>query len=264
MLYWSKTWKGSGALPTALITGSTSGLGLSLARELKARGYTVLTTGRSATPPPCSDAHFPLDLSLPGAGKSLFDAVSPHFSIDTLICNAGVGLSGSFLENDPEALDRLLALNIAALTQLVRLFAPAMSRSHPFPARILLISSTGAFLPGPYCAAYYASKAYVLSLARALRLELRPLRIQVSTACPGALSTNFSKNSNRSDPKRAMPPDKAAKWILNGFLRGRGVIVPGLTNKFLPLAAKLLPAHFLGVLFARYQTRLLRSRPENK
>lgn len=247
-------------MPTALITGSTSGLGLALARELKARGYTVLTTGRSAAPA-CSDAHFPLDLSLPGASHALFAAVSSRFSVDLLICNAGVGLSGSFLENDPEALDRLLSLNIAALTQLVRLFAPTMPRAHGAPARILLIASTGAFLPGPYCAAYYASKAYVLSLSRALRLELSPLGIQVSAACPGALSTNFSKNSNRSDPKRAMPPDKAARIILNGVLRGRGVILPGLASKFLPLAAKLLPAPFLGVLFARYQTRLLNAKP---
>lgn len=243
-------------MPTALITGSTSGLGLALAQELKRRGYTVLTTGRSPSAPACSDAHFPLDLTAPGAAETLFAEVTRSFQPDLLILNAGSGLSGEFLSSDPESLERMLTLNVTALTLLLRLFLPVLQRA-PDP-RVLTIASTGAWTPGPFCAGYYATKSFVFSLSRSLRQELRPLSVALSCACPGALKTGFSAASGRRDPARAMSPEKAAALILQGLFRGKTVIIPGFPNKLLYLAAHLLPSPILGHFLARYQSALLK------
>lgn len=248
-------------MSTALITGSTSGLGLALARELKARGWVVLTTGRSA-PPDCSDCHFPLDLTEPNAPETLFREATKSFQVDLLICNAGVGHCGPFSETDFPRLTPILSLNITALTRLNHLFVPYFTPGSPrlSPHKnpiILNIASTGAWVPGPYCGVYYASKAYVYSLSKALRNELKPLQIQVSVACPGALRTGFSAASGRRSPAHAMSPDRAAKLILNALFRGKSTITPGFSNKLLHFASKLLPSSLLAHFIGTYQSSLL-------
>ena len=175
--------------------------------------------------------------------------------VDILVCNAGLGLSGAFGEQSPAALDALIQVNIAALTALNRAFLPEMRERGG--GRVLNVASTGAWQPGPYMAAYYASKAYVLSLTRALREEYKGTGVTLSALCPGSISTEFSRRSGRSDPVRAMTPEKVAKTAVDGLLKGKGVITPGLENKALHAASKALPAPLMAKFVAGYQKRLL-------
>ena len=241
-----------------LITGASAGLGKALAEEFHARGYAVLVTGRNedalrALP---AAARYPLDLSLPRAGEELARQVAADgFSVDILVCNAGLGLSGEFTRHSPAALDALIQVNIAALTALNRAFLPQMTARGG--GYILNVASTCAWQPGPYMAAYYASKAYVLSLTRALRAECKGSGVTVSALCPGSIATEFSRRSGRADPGRAMTPEQVAKIAVSGLLKGRGVITPGMENKALHALSKLLPAPLMAQFVAAYQKRLL-------
>lgn len=241
-----------------LITGASAGLGKALAAEFQRRGYQVLAAGRSreALEKLSAVSCYPLDLSAPGAGAELAARVQADgHTVDILVCNAGLGLSGAFGEQSPAALDALIQVNIAALTALNRAFLPEMRERGG--GRVLNVASTGAWQPGPYMAAYYASKAYVLSLTRALREEYKGTGVTLSALCPGSISTEFSRRSGRSDPVRAMTPEKVAKTAVDGLLKGKGVITPGLENKALHAASKALPAPLMAKFVAGYQKRLL-------
>lgn len=241
-----------------LITGASAGLGKALAAEFQRRGYQVLAAGRSreALEKLSAVSCYPLDLSAPGAGSELAARVrSDGHTVDILVCNAGLGLSGPFGEQSPAALDALIQVNIAALTALNRAFLPEMRERGE--GRVLNVASTGAWQPGPYMAAYYASKAYVLSLTRALREEYRGTGVTVSALCPGSIATEFSRRSGRADPGRAMTPEKVAKIAVDGLLKGKGVITPGLENKALHAASKTLPASLMAKFVSGYQKKLL-------
>ena len=129
----------------------------------------------------------PRDLSNPIAPLSLFDECG---EVDFLVNNAGFGHRGSFADEDPAILSEMLQVNVAALTQLTRMFLPAMVDRGS--GRILNVASTAAFQPGPLMAVYYASKAYVLSFSEAIRAELDETGVSVTTLCPGPTRTAFS------------------------------------------------------------------------
>src|SRR5207237_10633961 len=111
--------------------------------------------------------------------------------IDLLINNAGLGDYGPFSTSDPERDDRMIQVNIAALTLLARKLLPTMIATKRGP--ILNVSSTAGFLPIPGMAVYAASKAYVNSLSEALRAELREAGINVIALCPGPVHTEFGE-----------------------------------------------------------------------
>lgn len=232
----------------ALITGGNTGLGAAFVTQLRKLGYETVTAGRR-------DCDYLQDLSQPGAGEELYAKVrGDGHDIDLLICNAGLGLSGDFAAQDPEKLNDLIGVNITALTVLNRLFAAEMLKKGE--GHIVNISSTGGFQPGPYMAAYYASKAYVLSLTRALAVELKGSGVTVTAVCPGAIATGFSNKAGRKNPKNAMDPQKIAQISLKGILKGKPLITPGPAAKLCHLYTKLTPSRFSAWAVARYQKHL--------
>ena len=97
---------------------------------------------------------------------------------DVLINNAAMGLSGPFTRQTSEQLDALIALNIAALTRLTRHALPGMIARGQ--GGIINVASLGGYVPGPHQAAYYASKAYVLSLSEAIASETSGLGVRIA------------------------------------------------------------------------------------
>lgn len=187
--------------PLALITGASGGIGEALAWCHARAGGDLLLVARSADKlarlqqalqQTCGVRVWilPLDLSLPTAAAQLADHCRQlSLTVDYLINNAGVGGHGLFHEQDPARQEAMLQLNLMTLTRLTRLLLPAMvARGH---GRILNVASTAAFLPGPWQAVYFASKAYVCSLSQALAAELAPCGITVTALCPGAVATGF-------------------------------------------------------------------------
>ena len=197
------------------------------------------------------------DLAVPGAAAKLaqqLNAMGIH--IDWLVNNAGFGMRAGLAESDPDRLSQMLNLNIVALTELTRQLLPAMiERGY---GGVMNVASTAAFQPGPFMAAYYASKAYVLSLTEALWQELRGTSVKVSALCPGATITEFAEVAGTSSLPMfrrglVMQAGPVARAGYKGLLRGRRVVIPGLLNHLGALLAWLAPKRMVLSLLAAAQ-----------
>jgi len=234
----------------ALITGASAGLGAEFARQLSAQGQRLVLVARrrerlDELAAQLGNARaLALDLSQPGAAARLMADIAGHDeSIDLLVNNAGFGLSGQFAELDGERQREMIDLNCGALAELARAVLPAMIARQA--GGILNVASTAAFQPGPGMAVYFATKAFVLSFSEALHDEAKPHDIKVSCLCPGPTRTEFRSVSG-FDPKgrlAKLSADAASVvWAgLKGLERNQAVVVPGLSNKIISQAHRLLP-----------------------
>jgi uncharacterized protein len=243
--------------PVALVTGASSGIGADLAREFARDGYDLIVTSRRVEPMEklaeelkvhgASTIVIAADLSQSGAAARLMEELeSQGLTIDVLVNNAGVGAHGRFDLADLGRIGEMLQVNIVALTELTRLLLPGMvARRH---GRVMLVASTASFQPGPQMAVYCASKAYVLSFGEAIAYELRGTGVTVTTVCPGATATNFSKVADTekmpmftSGLTPVMSSPQVAKIGYQGLRSGRRVVVTGLFNKILALTGRMSP-----------------------
>jgi short-subunit dehydrogenase len=191
-----------------------------------------------------------LDVTEPRAFDQIEATLQAHgLYLDVLINNAGIGLGGPLIEQRPEDLDRLVALNVAALTRLTRLALPGLKAR----ARggILNVASLGGLVPGPYQAAYYASKAYVLSFTEAVAAECKGSGVRIAALAPGPVETGFhaSMGAEGAPYRTMMPgllPAAVAASARRGFLLGLRVIVPGVLNTVGAVFLRLVP-HVISV-----------------
>ena len=230
---------------SALITGAARGLGFALATELKRYGFGLVITGRDeekvrSSAEKLGASYYVCDLSKEGAAKALYEKVKADgHEICVLVNNAGFGAAGE-LWKVPEEKDRdLIAVNIAAATELTKLFlSDACGRGY---GALLNVCSIAAFQPGPYTASYYASKAYLHSYTLAAREEARKYGVSASALCPGPLDTEFFENAGANKPGMSMSAEKAAKYAVKRFLQGKKTIIPGFymrVTRILPAALK--------------------------
>jgi short-subunit dehydrogenase len=242
--------------PTALVTGASGGIGAALARELARHGHDLLLVARGVAAMERLAAELQqmgaaatviaADLAKPGAAASLADEISGRgLTVDVLINNAGLGAVGRFDRSEPARLGEILQVNIVALTELTRVLLPGLiARGH---GRVMLVASVAGFQPGPHMAAYFASKAYVLSLGEALAYELRGTGVSVTVLCPGATATNFFTTAGNNNSimarhlRRMVPAEDVARLGYRGLAAGRGVVITGAMNWLLAQAGRFLP-----------------------
>jgi len=240
----------------ALITGASGGIGAELARLLAADRYDLVLVARDAqaldrmagelrTRHGVSVRAIPADLARPGAAERLWAVLGDAGGVDVLVNNAGVGLHGPLAEVDPARLQDMVLLNVASLTVLTRLaLARMLERGR---GRILNVASVAAYQPGgPGMAAYYASKAYVLSFSKGLARELLGSGVSVTALCPGPTATGFATGADASATRmyrRTSGPDAVAVASAGyrGLMRGRIVVIPGLMAKLIAFAGGLPP-----------------------
>ena len=243
--------------PLALITGASSGIGAELARVLAARRYDLVLAARRIErlerlaeelrqAHPVSVTVIAADLSEAGAAGRLWTAMGQAaHQLDVLVNNAGVGLAGNLKDADVESVEGMMRLNMELLTALTRLALPGMLQRRR--GRILNVASLAGFQPaGPGMAVYYATKGYVLSLTRALAVELRGTGVTVTALCPGPTRTEFDAVGGAAGTRLfrwlpLMEAEAAAVAGVRGMFDGRTTVVPGWFNKLLAVGGELPP-----------------------
>ena len=243
-----------------LITGASEGIGKEFARIAAERGRNVILSARSADKlealaAELSEAHgvkavaIPADLAEPGAAEALWAKASDGRQIDFLVNNAGLGRNGPFdgETHGDGGWERELAsiqVNVVALTTLMKLAIPHLKAAER--GRILNVASLAGFMPGPGMAVYHATKAYVVSLSRAVREELSETDVTVTALCPGPTDSEFFKAANMRSARITQigKPMSAAEVAQEGYdaaIRGDSVAVTGALNIVARWATKVLP-----------------------
>lgn len=240
---------------TALITGATAGIGRAIATAFARDGINLLLVARDSLALD-EQAHqwraefgveiatFACDLALPGAAAQLADAVQARRTpIDFLVNNAGFGVYGTFDQTPLEDEMAMITLNVVTPTVLCKRFLPELRQRQ---GKILNVASIAAFQPGPYMAAYYATKAYLLSLSEALATELAGTGVSVTTFCPGPTASGFQARaamqaSGLVKGKKLADAKSVGLAGYRAMLRGRRVVVPGWSNRVTALVTRFLP-----------------------
>jgi NAD(P)-dependent dehydrogenase (short-subunit alcohol dehydrogenase family) len=174
-----------------LITGTSRGLGQFLAGWLRERGHVVVGTSRRPAP---GSGDLALDVTSPDSCAEVARTVlAQHGRVDALINNAGSHLVGAALETSPEELRSQVDLNLFGVANMVGAVAPSMVERRS--GRIVTVSSVGGVFAMPFTSAYSASKFAVEGYSRALRAELAPFGVPVSTLTPGFLRTSTHDRS---------------------------------------------------------------------
>lgn len=251
---------------TALITGASSGIGHAFALLFARHGYDLVLVARNlaalnAVADQIRAEHgvqvlvCMKDLSAPNAAKELFAEVQARdIAIDVLINDAGFAMQGPFVENDTNSVLNMLQVNVVALTHLTRLFLPPMQKRGS--GKILNMSSIGAYMPGPLMAAYFASKAFVLSLSEALANELHGTGVTVTALCPGPTRTKFAHRARLIDTKafrgNLMEAADVAQEGYDAMMKGKVSLITGFKHRMQMLPTPLVPRRLMAYFARQY------------
>ncbi|MEM1305991.1 MAG: SDR family oxidoreductase [Pseudomonadota bacterium] len=247
----------SGLVGAVVVTGGSDGIGYEIARVCAERGQRVVLIARGAgrlreavrklrdAVPNSAVSMVTLDVTDADAPQRLLATLSDEgLSCEVLVNNAGAGLSGAFIDAEPDDVAALLDVNVAAVTRLTHAVLPAMVRAQR--GGVLNIASFGGLVPGPYQAAYYASKAFTVSLTEGLAWELRGRGVRIACLAPGPVETSFHARMDAQTAlyRRVLPamtPRRVARAAIAGFYGGRTLIVPGILFAATGLLLRIVP-----------------------
>ncbi|TFH39902.1 MAG: SDR family NAD(P)-dependent oxidoreductase [Chrysiogenales bacterium] len=230
---------------TALVTGASSGLGESIAKELASRGHTcllisenlpelervkqeIIIAGRGKA------TTLAMDLFKPDSAERIFKhCLDANIEVDILVNCAGIFLNIDREMRDIRSIEEIINLHILSLTKLCFLFGRPMLDRHR--GWILNISSIASGFPDPASLTYGPTKRYILSFSEALHCEWKDRNVAVTCLTPGGINTNFFTSNEVFIPSviRAtlLSPDSCAKAGINAMFRGKARITPGISGK---------------------------------
>lgn len=260
----------------AIVTGGSSGIGLETARFLQRSGCRVFEFSRREVRHEDGIVHISADVS---EEKSVMRAVeqvaAQAGSVDILVCNAGFGISGAAEFTENEAAEALLDVNLFGMVNAVKAVVPGMRKQGS--GAIVCISSVAAPIAIPFQAWYSVSKAAVRAYAMALREEVRPFGITVTTILPGDIRTGFTAAREKSpvgddvyqgriarsvavmekDEQTGMAPEKAGRFIGRVALKKnpKPSYAIGLAYKGAVMLPRLMPERFICWLVGRIYAR---------
>ena len=229
----------------ALVTGASSGIGLTFARELARQGHDLILVSNESEPlneaaetiraefgvqvlPICKD------LTSDTAAAEIHDYCAEHaLQVDILINNAGIFFFNYILRTPARKVEQMLRLHVLNTTRMTRLFGEDMQRRGR--GYILNMSSLAAYVPMPGIQCYVATKAYIDNFSRSLWYELRPFGVNVLSVTPGAVDTGLY---GLSMPLRrlalrlhvSITPERLVRKALKALYRGKKHCLPGLIN----------------------------------
>ncbi|MEV0576916.1 SDR family oxidoreductase [Streptomyces sp. NPDC050392] len=258
-----------------LVTGAAGGIGRATAFAFAEAGARVVAVDRDAEGAsrtaelarligaPAAWAET-VDVSDEHAMEKLAEKVAAEYGIvDVLVNNAGIGLSGSFLETTAAEWRSVLDVNLWGVIHGCRLFGKQMA-DRGQGGHIVNTASAAAYQPSRALPAYSTSKAAVLMLSECLRAELAEKSIGVSAICPGIVNTNITsttrfagtdaaeeqrlrKRTSTLYGKRNYPPEKVAEAILRAVVRNQAVVPVTPESHAVRFLSRLSPGVLRGI-----------------
>ena len=232
----------------AVITGASAGIGMEFARQLSAKGYKLILVARreeklkqlaEELETPCEI--LPADLSKTEECLCLFEKLKEK-RIDIFINNAGFGDCSLFVKGELQKELSMVDVNIKAMHTLFKLMLQKFQKDKR--GYLLNVASSAGLLPaGPYMATYYATKAYVTSLTRAVAQELKEQNspVYVGVLCPGPVNTEFNEVANVEFALPGITPTYCVQYALQQMAKRRTVIVPTMLMKLYTTMGRMAP-----------------------
>lgn len=244
----------------AVVTGASSGIGRDISLLLSKKGYDLVLVARRGdrleelkTMLKTNAEIITMDLSVSENCHSLFDRCK-NKDVEILVNNAGFGYFGEFKDTPLSKELEMIDLNVKSLHILMKQFLLEFVKKDS--GRILNVASAAGFLPaGPFISTYYGTKAYVLNLTRGIAKELKKSgsSVTVSALCPGPVKTEFNKVAGGQFAIVGMESEKVAEIAVEGMLKGKTVIVPGVIVKIGRFLTRLLPDCALAAAAYKFQ-----------
>jgi short-subunit dehydrogenase len=255
-----------------LITGASSGIGLETAKLLLKHGIEVVGLSHIDV----NDLGFPhFQCNLLNSEETISvskSIISKHPDINMLVNCAGMGISGAMEYTTDQDLQTIFGVNVFGLMKITQLLIPTLRRNAP--SKIINISSVAAEITIPFQTAYSMTKNAVISYTEGLRLELKPLGIDVGAVLPGDTKTSFTENRTQPtlptdnvygdriknsihrmelDEQNGVPPLKVSKVILKKLSQKRmsSQTTVGLDYKFLVWLSHILPIAWIQAIVYR-------------
>ena len=240
-----------------MVTGASSGIGEAIARELVRKGWHCVLLARRAEHLERIAAEIGGEWELCDVSdRGQVDEVAArvlerHPAIDVLVNNAGVPARGSFLDVDPERIERAINVNYLGSVWALRAFAPGLHEGAHVVNHVS-VAGTVAFAPA---GAYAASKHAQLAFSRSVTALLRPRGVQVHTILPGFAETEGfpqrAKLRSRFLLRFVLEADDVARAVVKAVERGKQEItVPWFPYRISSVAQAVMPR-----LFSRLVTR---------
>lgn len=235
----------------ALITGASSGLGEEFARQLSVMGYDIIAVARRndrlmalSSELPTKVTAIVCDLSVESECLALFEKTKNE-DIDIVINNAGFGLLGEFSQSELSRELEMINVNCRAPHILTKLYLDKFLSENK--GYILNICSIGGYMPGPLISAYYSTKAYLLSLTKAVGEEVRRSgkNVYIGCVCPGPINTEFTKIAKGRTGIKSRSTQNIVSYSLKKMFRRKSTIIPGFEVKLSAMAARLLPERLM-------------------
>jgi short-subunit dehydrogenase len=239
----------------AVVTGASTGIGYHLADECAKHGYDLVIAADEARIEKAAEAlrtrgveveAIETDLATMTGCDTLYDAIGGQ-PVDIFMANAGRGLGKGFLDQNFDAVRRVVDTNVTGTIYLLQKFGRDMRQRGE--GHILITGSIAGFIPGSYQAVYNGTKAFLDSFAFALRAELDGSGVSVTCLMPGATETEFFARADMLDTKigsgKKDDPAEVAAIGFAAMMRGDGDVVSGWHNKLQSALANVTPASML-------------------
>jgi short-subunit dehydrogenase len=256
--------------PTALVTGSTAGIGAAFARALAAEGSDLVLVARDAARLGTVAAELrarhgiavevlPADLTDRASARAVEDRLADaDLPVDVLVNNAGMGLKGRFWETELADQERLLELNCTAV---MRLTHAALRAMVPRGAGdVIIVSSTAGYAPGSR-GPYAATKAWATAFAEAISGQVAPYGVRLSAVAPGFVHTEFHQRAGLDMSRLPgflwLEADRVVADSLRDHRAGKVVSVPGAPYKVIVAASRLVPRAASRRVTAAFTRRML-------
>ncbi|TVT82783.1 SDR family oxidoreductase [Pseudomonas sp. H3(2019)] len=227
----------------ALITGASSGIGAIYAERLAARGFDLLLVARDEQRLQTAAIRLraehgvqievlKADLTLKADLLAVEQRLRSDSGISLLLNNAGIAADGSLASANTDQLERMIQLNVVAVTRLAA--AAAANFSAVGRGSIINLASVVALIPERFNATYSATKAYVLSLTQSLNAELSGSGVQVQAVLPGVTRTEIWERSgidaSAIPAEMVMEAGEMVDAALSGFDQGELITIPSLPD----------------------------------